>query len=102
MECPNDEETPHASPNFKSNEINEQDYPQFSQYIDQFISKTQNNTPTLNHNILISESSNSPDQAYAVKIIRSPDEEIREVGLKEYKLLKTVSHPNIIRMYEAY
>jgi serine/threonine protein kinase len=39
---------------------------------------------------------------YAVKIIRSPDQEIRDVGYKEYKLLKSIKHPNIIQMHGAY
>lgn len=41
-------------------------------------------------------------QKYAVKIIRSSDEEIREVAYKEYKLLKKLDHPNIIKMHGCF
>lgn len=49
-------------------------------------------------------SATSPDMhsTYAVKIIRSSDEEIREVGLREFKLLQSLNHKNIIKMHEAF
>lgn len=27
---------------------------------------------------------------------------MREIGIKEFKILKNITHPNIIKMYEAY
>ena len=39
---------------------------------------------------------------FAVKIIRTNSEELMEVAYSEYKLLKTVDHPNIIKMHDAF
>ena len=37
-----------------------------------------------------------------MKIIRTSDEELTEIAYEEYKLLKTIDHINIVKMYEAY
>ena len=37
----------------------------------------------------------------AVKIIRSDDEEYIEISKNEYKLLKNLSHPQLIKMYDC-
>jgi serine/threonine protein kinase len=39
---------------------------------------------------------------YAVKIIRSRDEEYQTVALKEYHLLKKLEHPGVINMVDAF
>ena len=42
------------------------------------------------------------DQNLAVKIVRSPDNEITEMAYDEFKLLKTLDHPNIVKMHDAF
>lgn len=37
-----------------------------------------------------------------MKIIRARDQEYQKVALKEYKLLRTLSHPGVIRMHDAF
>lgn len=37
-----------------------------------------------------------------MKIIRARDKEYQKVALREYKLLKTLSHPGIIKMVDAF
>ena len=39
---------------------------------------------------------------FAVKIIRSRDEEYQSVALKEYYLLKQLNHPGVIKMKDAF
>jgi serine/threonine protein kinase len=39
---------------------------------------------------------------YAVKIIRSSDEEYQQIALREYFLLKKLNHKGIIRVSEAF
>jgi serine/threonine protein kinase len=39
---------------------------------------------------------------FAVKIIRANDEELMEVAYEEYKLLRTLDHPNIVKMHDAF
>jgi serine/threonine protein kinase len=39
---------------------------------------------------------------FAVKIIRSKDEEYQQIALRELNLLKKLDHPNIVKMHEAY
>ncbi len=39
---------------------------------------------------------------FAVKVIRARDNEYQKVALKEFKLLKTLNHPGIIKMQEAF
>lgn len=41
-------------------------------------------------------------QKFAVKIIRTADEEFQRITLREYKLVSQLHHPNIIKMKEAY
>ena len=41
-------------------------------------------------------------QKFAVKVIRARDNEYQKVALKEFKLLKTLNHPGIIKMHEAF
>jgi len=41
-------------------------------------------------------------QKYAVKIIRTPEEELIEVAYEEYKLLKSIEHVNIVKMHDAF
>jgi len=38
----------------------------------------------------------------AVKIIRTDNEELIDVAYEEYKLLNSIDHFNIIKMYEAF
>jgi serine/threonine protein kinase len=38
----------------------------------------------------------------AVKIIRSRQHEITEMAYDEFKLLKTLDHPNIVKMHDAF
>jgi serine/threonine protein kinase len=42
------------------------------------------------------------EQKYAVKIVRSPEHEITEMAYDEFKLLKTIDHPNIVKMHDAF
>lgn len=37
-----------------------------------------------------------------MKIIRCKDDEYRKIALQEYKLLKSLDHPNIVKMPDAY
>lgn len=39
---------------------------------------------------------------FAVKIIRARDQEYQKVALKEYKLLRTLNHPGVIKMHDAF
>lgn len=39
---------------------------------------------------------------FAVKIIRTQDEELIEIAYSEYKLLKSLEHKNIIKMHDAF
>ena len=43
-----------------------------------------------------------PGKKFAVKIIRARDEEYQRAAIKEYSLLKNLTHPGIIRMVDAY
>jgi len=43
-----------------------------------------------------------PPTKFAVKIIRARDLEYQKVALREYSLLKTLSHQGIIKMVDAY
>ena len=38
----------------------------------------------------------------AVKIIRSSDDELIDIAYEEYKLLKQLDHPNIVKMHDAF
>jgi len=42
------------------------------------------------------------DQRLAVKIIRTSDVELIEVAYEEYKLLRGISHDNIVKMHDAF
>ena len=42
------------------------------------------------------------EDKYAVKIIRNPDEEYRQVAQKEFKILSKVHQSNIIKMHDVY
>lgn len=42
------------------------------------------------------------DEKFAVKIIRTQDEELIEIAYEEYKLLKSIEHKNIIKMHDAF
>lgn len=42
------------------------------------------------------------DQRLAVKIIRTNDLELIEVAYEEYKLLRSISHENIVKMHDAF
>lgn len=53
-----------------------------------------------NNNCNIAELSNR--KRFAVKVIRARDLEYQKVALKEYKLLKTLNHPGIIKMVDAF
>jgi serine/threonine protein kinase len=38
-----------------------------------------------------------------VKIVKIPDDEMKEICLKEFRLLKgMINHPNIVKMHEAF
>jgi serine/threonine protein kinase len=39
---------------------------------------------------------------FAVKVIRATDEELMEVAYEEYKVLRTLDHPNIVKMHDAF
>ena len=39
---------------------------------------------------------------FAVKIIGVNDEELMEVAYEEYKLLRSLDHPNIVKMHDAF
>lgn len=39
---------------------------------------------------------------YAVKIIRNEDQELLDVAYEEYKLLRSLSHKNIVLMHDAF
>ena len=39
---------------------------------------------------------------FAVKIIRARDEEYQHEALKEYHLLRSLNHPGIVKMFEAF
>lgn len=45
---------------------------------------------------------NEAADRYAVKIIRARDIEYQRVALKEYGLLRSLNHPGIIKMVDAY
>jgi len=42
------------------------------------------------------------EQNLAVKIVRSRDHEITEMAYDEFKLLKTLDHPHIVKMHDAF
>tara|TARA_B110000285_G_scaffold16377_1_gene16071 strand:- start:246 stop:473 length:228 start_codon:yes stop_codon:yes gene_type:complete len=42
------------------------------------------------------------DENFAVKIVRSREHEITEMAYDEFKLLKTLDHPNIVKMHDAF
>ena len=42
------------------------------------------------------------DEELAVKIVQTNDDELTEMAYNEYKLLKTISHPSIVKMYDAF
>ena len=42
------------------------------------------------------------EELLVTKIIRTPEDELMEVAYNEYKLLKNLDHPNIVKMHEAY
>jgi serine/threonine protein kinase len=42
------------------------------------------------------------DENLAVKIVRSRCNEITEMAYDEFKLLKTLDHPNIVKMHDAF
>jgi serine/threonine protein kinase len=42
------------------------------------------------------------NEAFAVKIIRSSDEEYQQVALKEYWTLKKLNHPGIVKVHDAF
>lgn len=42
------------------------------------------------------------NEKFAVKIIRTQDEELIEIAYEEYKLLKSIEHKNIIKMHDAF
>jgi len=42
------------------------------------------------------------DPKFAVKIIRTQDEELIEIAYSEYKILKSIDHKNIIKMHDAF
>ena len=44
----------------------------------------------------------NPNQNYAVKIIRTPDDELMDVAYNEFKLLKNLDHPGIVKMHDAF
>ena len=37
-----------------------------------------------------------------MKIIRTDDEELIEIAYNEYKLLRSIEHPNIVQMHDAF
>ena len=41
-------------------------------------------------------------EQFAVKIIRTDDDELKEIAFAEYKLVMNLDHPNIIRMHDAF
>ena len=44
----------------------------------------------------------SSEKKFAVKIIRSSDDEFLDIAYEEYKLLKQLDHPNIVKMHDAF
>lgn len=45
----------------------------------------------------------APEQpSLAVKIVRSQCNEITEMAYDEFKILKTLDHPNIVKMHDAF
>ena len=52
--------------------------------------------------IFQNEKDATPRTKFAVKIIRARDLEYQKVALREYSLLKTLNHPGIIKMVDAY
>ena len=42
------------------------------------------------------------DPKFAVKIIRTQDEELIEIAYSEYKILKSIDHQHIIKMHDAF
>lgn len=52
--------------------------------------------------IFQNEKDATPRAKFAVKIIRARDLEYQKVALREYSLLKTLNHPGIIKMVDAY
>jgi serine/threonine protein kinase len=49
-----------------------------------------------------SSSQTTEDKKYAVKIIRSRDEEYQNIALKEFEMLKSLDYPNIIKAKEVF
>ena len=70
--------------------------------IDDYFSE--DDTPRHAKTDIVDKGSNCLDtrEKFAVKIIRARDEEYQNVALKEYHLLKSISHPGIIRMKDAF
>ncbi len=44
----------------------------------------------------------TPSLQYAVKIVRTKDEEYRQVAMREFELLKEISHKNIVSMHDLF
>ena len=44
----------------------------------------------------------NPNETFAVKIIRSSDEEYQKVAIKEFWTLKKLNHPGIVKVHDAY
>jgi serine/threonine protein kinase len=42
------------------------------------------------------------NETFAVKIIRSSDEEYQQVALKEFWTLKKLNHPGIVKVHDAF
>ena len=42
------------------------------------------------------------EETFAVKIIRSSDEEYQQVALKEFWMLKKLNHPGIVKVHDAF
>ena len=62
---------------------------------------------SVDFNSSVSESDSDAEEAeqtekLAVKIVQTKDDELTEMAYNEYKLLKTISHPNIVKMYDAF
>ena len=49
-----------------------------------------------------SEHSAPEDENFAVKIVRTPDEEMQELAKQEFDLVRGLDHPNIVKMHDMY
>ena len=48
------------------------------------------------------DATNQKPNGLAVKIVRSREHEITEMAYDEFKLLKSLDHPNIVKMHDAF